>query len=120
MKLNTMIKFGALAGVATLFAASPAFAQEAAEGLTQAERVALQGASFESLGKAIGGGLAAGLAVIGGGLGIGRIGASAVEAIARQPEASGTIGSNMIIAAALIEGATLFAIVVGFLGVFLG
>lgn len=60
---------------------------------------------------AIGGGLAA----IGAGLGIGRIGGSAVEAIARQPEAAGTIQTNMIIAAALIEGAALFAIVVGLL-----
>lgn len=72
---------------------------------------------YGNLGAGIGGGLAAGLAVIGGALGIGRIGGSAVESIARQPEASGPIGTNMIIAAALIEGATLFAVVVGFLGV---
>ena len=52
------------------------------------------------LGAAIG----AGLAVIGAGLGIGKIGSSAMEAIARQPEASGDIRMNMIIAAALIEG----------------
>ncbi len=63
----------------------------------------------------IGGGLGAGLAVIGGGLGIGRIGGSAVEAMARQPEASGTIFNAMIITAALIEGATLFAVLGGFL-----
>lgn len=67
------------------------------------------------LGKGIGAGLAAGLAVIGGGLGIGRIGGSAVESMARQPEASGTIGTNMLIAAALVEGATLFAVLGGFL-----
>jgi F-type H+-transporting ATPase subunit c len=54
----------------------------------------------------------AGLAVIGAGLGIGRIGGSAMEAIARQPEASSKIQTNMIVAAALIEGAALFAIVV--------
>jgi len=54
----------------------------------------------------------AGLAVIGAGLGIGRIGGSAMEAIARQPEASSKIQLNMIVAAALIEGAALFAIVV--------
>lgn len=54
----------------------------------------------------------AGLAVIGAGLGIGRIGGSAMEAIARQPEASSKIHTNMIVAAALIEGAALFAIVV--------
>ena len=54
----------------------------------------------------------AGLAVIGAGLGIGRIGGSAMDAIARQPEASSKIQTNMIVSAALIEGAALFAIVV--------
>ncbi|MEE4116746.1 MAG: ATP synthase F0 subunit C [Marinilabiliaceae bacterium] len=54
----------------------------------------------------------AGLAVIGAGLGIGRIGGQAMEAIARQPEAGGKIQTAMIISAALIEGAALFAIVV--------
>ena len=56
--------------------------------------------------------IGAGLAVIGAGLGIGRIGGSAMDAIARQPEAAGKIQTAMIIAAALIEGAALFAIVV--------
>ena len=54
----------------------------------------------------------AGLAVIGAGLGLGRIGGSAMDAIARQPEAYSKIQIAMIIAAALIEGAALFAIVV--------
>lgn len=54
----------------------------------------------------------AGLAVIGAGLGIGRIGGQAMDAIARQPEAASLIQTTMIIAAALIEGAALFAIVV--------
>ena len=54
----------------------------------------------------------AGLAVIGAGLGIGRIGGSAMDAIARQPEAYSKIQIAKIIAAALIEGAALFAIVV--------
>lgn len=66
----------------------------------------------------IGVGLAAvgaGLAVVGGAIGIGMIGKAAVESIARQPEAKGPIGTNMILAAALIEGATLFAVVVGLL-----
>lgn len=65
--------------------------------------------------RKLGGALGAGLAVLGGGLGIGRIGGSAVEAIARQPEAVGQIQTAMIISAALIEGATLFAIVIGLL-----
>ncbi|MEO1129492.1 MAG: ATP synthase F0 subunit C [Planctomycetota bacterium] len=81
-----------------------------------AAAAATEGAKgLSTLGKGIGAGLAAGLAVIGGGLGIGRIGGSAVEAMARQPEASGTIGTNMLIAAALVEGATLFAVLGGFL-----
>ncbi len=57
-------------------------------------------------------GIGAGLAVIGAGLGIGQIGGKAMEAIARQPEAAGDIRTNMIIAAALVEGAALFGIVV--------
>lgn len=57
----------------------------------------------------------AGLAVIGAGLGIGRIGGSAMEGIARQPEATGKIQTAMIIAAALIEGVALFGIVVALL-----
>ena len=57
-------------------------------------------------------GLGAGMAVIGVGLGIGRLAAAALEGSARQPTAAGDIRTSMIIAAALIEGATLFAIVV--------
>jgi F-type H+-transporting ATPase subunit c len=59
--------------------------------------------------------LGAGLAVVGGGIGIGMIGSRAVESIARQPEAAGPIGTNMILTAALVEGATLFAVVVALL-----
>ena len=59
--------------------------------------------------------IGAGLAIIGAGRGIGQIGGSAVEAIARQPEATGQISTAMIISAALIEGATLFAVVVALL-----
>lgn len=57
------------------------------------------------------GGIGAGLAVLGAGLGIGRIGGSAVEAMARQPELAGTIQTGMIIAAALIEGIALLAVI---------
>ena len=57
-------------------------------------------------------GLGAGLAVIGAGYGIGKIGASAMEGTARQPAAGGDIRTSMIIAAALIEGAALFAEVI--------
>ena len=60
----------------------------------------------------LGAGLGAGLALIGAGMGIGRVGASAMEGIARQPQAAGTIQTAMIIAAALVEGAALFALVI--------
>jgi F-type H+-transporting ATPase subunit c len=60
--------------------------------------------------------IGAGLAAIGAGIGIGQIGGKAVEAIARQPEAVGKIQLNMIIAAALVEGVALFAVVVALLG----
>ena len=59
----------------------------------------------------LGAGIGLGLAIIGAGIGIGRIGGQAVEAIARQPQASGDIRGAMILTAALIEGATLAALV---------
>ncbi|HXU44790.1 MAG TPA: ATP synthase F0 subunit C [Thermoanaerobaculia bacterium] len=67
--------------------------------------------------RKLGGAIGAGLALLGGGLGIGRIGGSAVEAIARQPQATGQISTAMIITAAMIEGALLFAVIVGLLAV---
>ena len=60
----------------------------------------------------MGAGIGAGIAALAAGVGIGRIGGSALESIARQPEAVGDIRSNMIVSAALIEGAAFFAIVV--------
>lgn len=60
-------------------------------------------------------GIGVGLVVIGAGKGIGNIAGKAVESIARQPEAGGRIGTNMIIAAALIEGFTFFALIVAIL-----
>ena len=67
--------------------------------------------------RKLGGAIGAGLVIMGGAAGIGRIGASAVESMARQPEAGGQINTAMIITAALIEGATLFAVVVTLLAV---
>ena len=61
-----------------------------------------------------GAGIGMGIAVLGGAKGIGQIGGQAVEGIARQPEAGGRIGTNMIIAAALIEGFTFTAIILAF------
>lgn len=71
----------------------------------------------EGAGPSVGKGLAViggGIALLGGGIGIGLVGKGAVESIARQPEAAGKIQINMILAAALIEGATLFAVFAGF------
>ena len=65
-------------------------------------------------------GIGYGLAALGAGVGIGRIGGSALESIARQPEAVGDIRSNMILTAALVEGAAFFAMVVGLLVIFKG
>ena len=78
-----------------------------------AEVLALQ--PLAGFGAAIG----AGLAAIGAGYGIGKIGGSAMEAIARQPEAAGDIRSNMIVIAALIEGVALFAVIVSALAIFI-
>jgi F-type H+-transporting ATPase subunit c len=76
------------------------------------------GGLFTSQGAGwLGGAIGAGLAIIGGASGIGRIGGSAVESMARQPEAAGQISTAMIITAAMIEGATLFAVVVGMMAV---
>ena len=76
--------------------------------------ILLQAAAGFSIGK-LGAALGAGLAATGAGIGIGKIGGSAMEAIARQPESVNDIRTNMIIIAALVEGVALFAVVVCFL-----
>ena len=73
--------------------------------------ILLQAAAGAGLAK-LGAGIGVGLAAIAAGIGIGNIGASAMDGIARQPEAAGDIRMNMIIAAALVDAAALFAIVV--------
>lgn len=83
--------------------------------LTVLLQTAVAGVGLSKLGAALG----AGLAVIGAGIGIGKIGGSAMEGIARQPEASSDIRMNMIIAAALVEGVALLALVVCLLVLFL-
>jgi F0F1-type ATP synthase membrane subunit c/vacuolar-type H+-ATPase subunit K len=109
--------------------AAPALAQEPALAalaeLSDEELVALEAAHERAVevGKAgtfgygrVGLGIGAGLVILGAGLGIGRIGGSAVEAISRQPEAGAAIQTGMIISAALIEGAAFFAlIIIGFI-----
>lgn len=106
--MKTMLKNVALAaGMLALFGATKALGADEETASTAA-----------AAGTSVGKGLAAigsGIALVGGGIGIGLVGKGAVEAIARQPEMSGKIQINMILAAALIEGATLFAVAVGFL-----
>ena len=80
----------------------------AAEGVMDLQPIAAMGAA-----------LGAALSAIGAGIGIGKIGGSAMEAIARQPEAAGDIRSNMIVIAALIEGVALFAVIVSALAIFI-
>lgn len=74
----------------------------------------LQAAEGMALAKA-GAVIGAGLAAMGAGIGVGRIGGSALESIARQPEAKGDIVGNMILAAALVEGVALGAVALGFI-----
>jgi len=95
-------------GAAMLLAPSVALAQGAEEA---ASFLTSNGAAW------LGGAIGAGLAIMGGASGIGRIGGSAVESMARQPSAAGQISTAMIITAAMIEGATLFAVVVGMMAV---
>jgi F-type H+-transporting ATPase subunit c len=105
--------FSAVA-VAILAMPSVAFAQGAAEAAEKATFLTSNGAAW------LGGAIGAGLAVMGGAAGIGRIGGSAVESMARQPAAAGQISTAMIITAAMIEGATLFGVVVGLMAVLKG
>jgi F-type H+-transporting ATPase subunit c len=105
--------FGVAAvGIAMLAMPHVAFAQEAAGAAAEKGTfLTTHGAGW------LGGAIGAGLAIMGGAAGIGRIGGSAVESMARQPAAAGQISTAMIITAAMIEGATLFAVVVGMLAV---
>jgi len=100
-------KLATLAAVFVVFAicATPAMAQDAAASVPMIE-----------LGAAFG----CGLIIIGAAFGIGKIGSSAVESMARQPEVAGNINTAMIVAAALIEGATFFGLIVCLLTLFLG
>ena len=100
-------------GVVLMLGAVPAMAADppGAAPAVSSNSPVFPGKTAANLGGAIG----AGLVVMGGAAGIGRIGGSAVESMARQPEATGNISTAMIITAAMIEGATLF----GVLGCFL-
>ncbi len=92
--MSQFVKYAFLAVAAFVAMSAPAMAQESSEILR----------SFSGLG--------AGVILLGAGLGIGKIGSAAVESMARQPEVAGDIRGAMIVAAALIEGATFFALIV--------
>ena len=76
------------------------------------------GAAASFYGNAIAAGLGAALTIIGAGFGMGKIGAAAMESIARQPEAADAVGRNMIVIAALLEGVTFFSLIVCIIAVF--
>jgi F-type H+-transporting ATPase subunit c len=111
LEIFKMKKFAMLSMLAVLFAAVPAMAQsehvEAA--MDAASAVVSHGGAF---GAYFGAAIGAGLVAIGAASGIGRIGGSAVESMARQPEAAKDISGAMLLSAALIEGVCLFAVVV--------
>ena len=112
--MNRLSRIAVVIVLSLLVVGSPmlAFAAaEAAEGAAPAaavEKVAATGQLSVLTGAAFG----AGLIIIGAGYGIGKIGSCAVESMARQPEVAGSIQTAMIISAALIEGATFFALIV--------
>ncbi len=82
----------------------------------EAQKQAVELAKAATFGYAkMGAVIGAGIAALGAGVGIGRIGGSALESIARQPEAKGDIVSNMILTAALVEGVALGAVALGFI-----
>ena len=105
------VKIAALCFVVLLVVAAPALAQEPAKAAGAAA------APTPLLWVLSGAAAGAGVAILGAGYGIGRIGSSAVESMARQPEVAGNVQTAMIIAAALIEGVTFFALIVCLLSI---
>ena len=96
--MKNLTRIGAFSFLAILILATPLFAQE--DGSSAAPLIEFSGA------------FGAGLVAIGAAFGIGKLASSAVESMARQPEVAGTIQTAMIIAAALIEGFTFYALVI--------
>ena len=106
-----------VAGFVLMFAsAAPAAAQE---GVGNESALPADTSYFLTTDGArkLGGSIGAGLVIMGGAAGVARVGSAAVESMARQPEVAGAINTAMIITAAMIEGATLFAVVVTLLAV---
>jgi F-type H+-transporting ATPase subunit c len=111
--VNRFAKIAALV-LAVCLVAAPVFAQSADKGPATGEKPAAAAAAPGSISIYLGGAIGAGIVILGAGFGIGRIGASAVEGMARQPEVAGSIQAAMIISAALIEGVTFFALIICF------
>jgi F-type H+-transporting ATPase subunit c len=93
------VQWVGVAMVVVLVCAMPVFAQEKHE-------------STVISGPSIGAGLGAAITIVGAGYGFGRIGAAALESMARQPEVAGRVQTAMLIIAALLEGATFFSLIV--------
>jgi F-type H+-transporting ATPase subunit c len=110
-KLSLMMIFVGLALM--LVSTVPAHAQDGVNPPAAEGSYFLTAAGAGKLGGAIG----AGLVIMGGGAGVARVGSAAVESMARQPEVAGSINTAMIITAAMIEGATLFGVVVAMMAV---
>ena len=106
--MNKFAKFAVLLFVVVLVLSPLAvFAEDAAAEAVADAAVATPAVDWTALY-----GVGCGLILIGAGYGIGKIGASSVESIARQPEAAGQINTTMIISAALIEGVTFFSLII--------
>jgi F-type H+-transporting ATPase subunit c len=102
MKALKMLWFVLTAVVVVLASTTPLFAANPGDA----------GTSFLLSGSSIGAGVGAGIVMLGAGYGFSRIGSAALESMARQPEVANRVGTNMIVIAALLEGATFFALLV--------
>jgi F-type H+-transporting ATPase subunit c len=118
--VNTLTKLAALS-IALLLLAAPVLAvgvespkDQAAKAAPATAAPAVAAPAGLGLGSNFGAAFGAGLIIIGAGYGISRIGGSAVESMARQPEVAANIQTAMIVAAALIEGVTFFALIICF------
>jgi F-type H+-transporting ATPase subunit c len=111
--VNRFAKTAALL-FAIMWLALPAMAQDDKKDAPTGDKAAAATDATEpaSHGSNLGAALGAGLVILGAGFGIGKIGSAAVESMARQPEVAGNVQTAMIISAALIEGATFFALIV--------
>jgi F-type H+-transporting ATPase subunit c len=107
MKVATMVKLTGFSMALLLLNAAPAFAQAQEKGLDHLTSISFSGAGLAA-------GLGMGLTIIGAGFGLGKIGAAALEAMARQPEVAPRVQTAMIIVAAMLEGATLASVALCF------